>query len=384
MTSTFNSSGITLDRYSDILDRLEALAVIKWGEGIDTSEDEFYGHLLRLISTLVSEINEILQSVYDAGSVANSSGVALANNVELIGLSFNEAAYSTVTLTLTSTAPTTVPAGTQYGTSAGAVFATDTELVFAAAGSDTVAATCTVVGSNDAEIGEVNVIINARYGITTCTNAAAATPGRLQETSPELKERHSIAVSTSGDEDAASIYEAISGVAGVSAAYIYDNDTNEYVGMIPPHNINCSAIGGTDIDIATAIAGAKTSGVPTYGLVSEEVYNPVTRQARDINFDRAANTDTHIIVNISTIDRVFPGDGVEQIKTNLVSHFTDININDDVLFTALYAPIYTVSGVIVNSMFLGTSDPPAGTANLASDSLIRYTLSIDDIDISVT
>lgn len=383
MTSTFDSTGITLDRYADVLARLEALAIAQWGEGIDTSEDEFYGHQLRLISLLVSELNEIIQSLYDSGSVTNSSGTALGNNVELIGLSYVAAAASTVTLTLTATAATTVTAGTQYGTDANVVFETDEELVFAGAGSSDVTATCTVTGANEAAIGEVDVIINSIYGISTCTNAAAATPGRDQETPAELKARHTIAVATSGEEDSASIYEAITNVSGVSAAYIYDNDTDETVGGVPAHNIHCSAIGGTDAAVAAAIATAKTSGVPTHGGTTETVYNSTTRQSKDINFDRAVNTDNYIIVNIVAIDGVFPDDGAAQIKAAIVAHYEGITINDSVIFTALYAPVYSIAGLTVTSMFLDTTPAPAATADLSSSSLIRYVIETANITVNV-
>ena len=145
MTSTYTSGNVTLDRYADILTRLVALAESQWGTSVNTAEDEILGHLLRNIALLIGEINEVVQEVYDGSSVANSSGTQLDNLVELIGLTRQSAAYSTATVTFTATAATTVPAGTRVSTSTtGLVFATDSALAFTAAGSDSVAATCTV------------------------------------------------------------------------------------------------------------------------------------------------------------------------------------------------------------------------------------------------
>jgi hypothetical protein len=381
MTSTFDSTGITLDRYADTLAWLVEQAEAQWGEGIDTSEEEFYGHLFRLLTTVVAKQNEIIQSIYDGQVVSNSDGALLDGLVELIGLERISAAYSTVTLTLTATAATVVPAGTQYKTAANVVFATDTELTFTGAGSQDVAATCTVTGPNDAAIGEVNTIVNSVYGITTVTNAAAATPGRNRETAAELKERHTTATATSGEEDTASIYEAISGVDGVSSVYVFDNDTDEAVGGVPARTLHCSVIGGTDADIAAAIAGAKTSTIATYGATTVSHYNTTTRQTRDINFDRAVNTDTHIEVTIQTVSGVYPDDGDDQLKAALVAHYDDIRTNDDVKYNALYRPIYSIPGLTVTALKLDTSDPPTGTSDLTSSALIRYTLDEDDIDI---
>lgn len=383
MTSTYDSTGITLDRYADILARYVALAEAQWGSSIDTSEDEFYGHLIRMIALIQAEINQVVQDVYDAGSVSNATGTRLANLVELIGLEYQAAAYSTVTLTLTASKATTVPAGSQYKTSAGVVFATDSALVFTAAGSDTVTATCTVTGANNAAIGEVNTIVTAVYGITTVTNAAAATPGRLQETAAELKARHTIAVATSGDDDISSIYEAVSEVSGVSAVYCYDNDTDSTVDSVPAHTIRVSTVGGASADIAAAINNNKTCGVPTYGAQSASVYNTTTKQSKTIYWDTAVATPCHIVVTGTALS-TYPDNGDALIKAALVAHFDNITINDDIIFTSLYEPIYSVGGLVVTDLQLGLSSPGSGTSNLTSTPLIQYTLATADIDVTVT
>ncbi len=385
MTSTFDSTGITLDRYSDILARLISLSEAQWGESIDTAEDEFLGHMLRLVSLLDGELNQVVQDVYDAISIANSSGVRTAALIELIGLERLPAAYSTVTLSITATIATTLPAGKQYRTTAGVIFATDAELVFAGAGTSTVAATCTVVGANDAGIGEITTIVTPYHGISAVTNLAAATPGRDQETTAEMKARHTTAVETSGENDLAGILQAVSEVTGVSAEYGYDNDTALAVGVVPAHTIRISCIGGADADIAEAIDNNITSSVATYGATTEAVYNTTTKQSTDINFDRAVATDNHISFTIATVDGVFPDDGEDLLKAALVAHYDDININDNVIYSALYNPIYSVEGITaVTQLKLDTIDAPVGVIDLVSTPLIRYTLATGDIDITVT
>lgn len=385
MTSTFTSAGITLDRQADILARLHVLAKARWGDSINLDEDGFPGGLYVDVSILLAEINEILQDVYDSGSVSDSTGAKLDALVELIGLSRSAAAYSTVTLTLTATKATTVPAGSFYSTAAGVTFATDSELVFSGAGSSTVAATCTEVGANDAAIGEVNVLTTSISGISAVTNAAAATPGRIRETDAELKERHTSAVETSGDGDAASIKEAVEAVSGVSAVYVFDNDTDETAADgTPAHHIHVSAIGGTDAAIAAAIDGAKTSGVPMHGATSVNHYSSITKQTKTIKFDRAVNTPAHLAMTLVTVPGVFPDDGQDQIKAALVTHGAGITINEDVVYSALYGPIYSVSGLNVTALKLDTADPPVGVVDLSSSALIRYTIAAGNIDITVT
>ncbi|MCP4676775.1 MAG: hypothetical protein GY854_14925 [Deltaproteobacteria bacterium] len=384
MTSTYNSSGVTLDRYNDIFERCVVLAKARWGESIDTSKKELIGHLARNTALLVDEINQIAQDVYDSQSVSNATGVRLASLVALIGIERLAAAYSTVTLTLTASKACTVSAGSRYSTADGVVFATDTELVFTAAGSDDVEATCTETGSNNAAIAAVTTIDTAVSGITACTNAAAATPGRLQETSAELRARHAIAVATSGNQDLGSIFEAVSEVSGVSAVYATDNSTNATVDGIPAHSIHVSTIGGTAADIATAINNTKASGVATYGSTATSVYNATTKQTQIINHSIAEEKSVHIKMTLTKIDSVYPDDGNDQMKAALVAHFADIGINDDVIFNSLYKPIYSIPGHTVDAgtLKLDIVNPPIKSADLTSTPLIRYTLDADDIDIS--
>jgi uncharacterized phage protein gp47/JayE len=384
MTSSYDSTGITLDRYADILDRLITLSEAQWGDSINTDEDGYLGHTLRLVALILAEINQVVQSVYDAGSVSNSSGVRLGNLVELVGLSYQAAAYSTVTLQLTATKACTVPAGSQYATAADVTFATDSQLVFSGAGSDTVAATCTVTGANDAGIGTITTIKTTINGISAVTNTVAATPGRDQETAAELKARHTLEVATAGEDDAASIYNAVAEVTGVSAVYVFDNDTDAAIGVVPANTIRVSTVGGAAADVAEAISDNKTAGVPTYGATGTSVYNSTTKQAKTINHDTAVNTDTHISFTVTTLTGVFPDDGEAQLKAAIVEHYEDIGIDDDVIYNSLYSPIYSITGVISISLLkLDISDPPGGTSDLASSPLIRYTVDSGDIDVTV-
>ncbi|NIS15871.1 MAG: hypothetical protein GWN96_06485, partial [candidate division Zixibacteria bacterium] len=177
-----------------------------------------------------------------------------------------------------------------------------------------------------------------------------------------LKTRHTTAVATSGDQDVASIYEALTAVTGVSAAYVFDNDTQEAIGVVPSKTIRCSVIGGSDADVAEAIANSKTAGVPTYGATAQSVYNTTTRQSKTINFDRAVDTATHIEITLTKYDN-YPDDGDAQIKAAIVSHFEDISIDDDVIYNALYQPIYSIPGCMVTALKLDTVDPPTGTSD---------------------
>lgn len=375
MTSTYNSAGIDMDPYADVKSDMDTEGKDLWGDGINLEPDGFVGGSFEINSRALATINQIVQNVYDSFRIPNASGTALDSLIALIGLTRQSQAYSTATLTLTASVPTTVTAGSLYGTASGINFATDEEVVFTVAGSKDVAATCTIVGEQNAAAGEINQKVSSVYGITAVTNAVAAIPGRDRETDPEIRVRHSTAVSTSGDNDAASIYEAVGAVDGVSSVYVEDNDVDGYVAV--------SVIGGSDDDVATAIANNITIGIPTVGSTAVDIYNPTTKQVKTINFTRATNLPTYIKMTITAATGLFPDDGTDQIKAALVAHYESIEIADDVVYTALYAPIYSVDGVTVNSLYLDTSAPAAGTSDLTVTSANRATIETANITITV-
>jgi hypothetical protein len=363
--STYSSAGVVLDRYADVLARLHTIAKAQWGNDIDLESDSYYGHTMELISLLVSEINEIVQEIYDAGDVSNSYGAALDAAVSFIGLDRQAAAYSTISqIQLTLSKADTVPAGSLYKTANGVTFATDEDLTLTAAGDGVVAGTCDTFGAFNVAIGELNQIKTSGNSVTAVTNLTAAVPGRLRQTDSELKLAHTLAVDTTGLNDVASIYEALYQVNGVSAVYVFENDTQLTVSGVPSKTIYVVVIGGTDADVAKAIDDNKTSSVPTHGDETVAVYNETTSQVKNINFDRGATVSIYIKMTLQKIEGQYPDDGDDTIKSGLADLYSTKRLNDDVIYNEHWGKIYAVPGVIVNSLYVGTVNPPTGTVDI--------------------
>lgn len=385
MTSQYTSAGIIMDRYADVLAREFVLAKAEWGDSVYLEKDELLGHLCHVIASIIGEeVNQIVQDVYDEKSVSNSSGTHLDNLMELIGLTRQSSAYTTVTLTLTATEATTVTAGSRYATVSEVIFATDSEVVFTAAGTATVSATCTEVGAFSVGAAEVTEIKTTTFGISAVTNVAAAVPGRSRELDPSLKARHTVAVSTSGDNDAASVYEAVTAVTGVSAAYVYANDTDATVDGVPPATLYVSVIGGDSDEIAAAIDSTKVSSVPTSGYTTVSVYNETTSQAKDINFDIAYERDIYVTADLTVKNGIFPDDGEALLKTAIADHFSPFKIHDDVVFTAVYRPLYSLPGVVVDDLYIGIHSSPNGQVDIDISKRYKAVIAESDITLNIT
>lgn len=373
--STYDSTGLTVDRYQTILDNMIALAEAWKGESLSTDEQELLGHIFRQEALITAEANEIIQSVYDAISVSSATGAQLDNLLELLNLFRQAAAKSTATLTCTVTKAVTIPSGSLVKTAAEVYFATDADLVFTGAGSDTVTATCTLNGPYNAAAGEINTIVTAANGWTVVTNAAAAIPGRDREVDVEFKTRHASAAATYGERDAASIDEAVGAVSGVSSVKVAE----DYTSSTP---IYVYVIGGADADIASAIDGQRTIGIGTGGTTAVDVYSSVTKETETIRFTRGADVDAYVDMTLTVNDALFPSDGDDQIKANIETIFDAYGLGDDIIYYALPGAIYQVPGVTINKLYLGLTADPKLISDVSIDNDERAV--IDTANIGIT
>jgi uncharacterized phage protein gp47/JayE len=373
--SSYDSTGISMDRYATILADMVTLCQAWKGQAIDTTEQYLLGHLLRQMAYQADQSNQKIQAVYDALSIGNATGTQLDNMAEIIGLERQSAAKSTATLTCTVSKACTIPAGSTVRTSTNIRFTTDSALVFTTAGSDDVDATCTKYGPHNADVDEINTIVTAINGWTSVINASAAIPGRYRETDAELKLRHSTAVSTSGDRDAASISEAVGAVDGVSAVLV----TEDYTSSTP---IYTYVIGGDDGEIASAIDGQRTAGIATGGTTSVGVYDSTTKQTETIRFTRATDVDIYIDMTLTVNNALFPSTGEADIKAAIEALFDGQNIGEDVIYFELPGAIYQIPGVVINSLTMGTSPSPTGTSDISVSNTNRAV--IDAVNIGIT
>jgi uncharacterized phage protein gp47/JayE len=208
------------------------------------------------------------------------------------------------------------------------------------------------------------------------TNAVAAIPGRNKGTDAELKLRHSTAVATSGDRDAASIAEAVGAVEGISAVLVTEN----YDSTTP---IYTYVIGGDDGDIASAIDGQRTAGVATGGTTAVDVYDSTTRQTETIRFTRATDVDIYIDMTLTVNNALFPSTGEADIKAAIATLFDGQNIGEDVIYYELPGAIYQTPGVVINSLTMGTSPSPSGTSDIAVSNTNRAVIDAANIGITL-
>lgn len=216
-------------------------------------------------------------------------------------------------------------------------------------------------------------------GWDSVINPVAATTGRPTETDEELRERSRNSKFLQSQNILEGILDALRNVAGVTDVVIYENDTDVVDSLgVPAHSFLPIVLGGLPSDIAQSIWENKPTGIPSVGDTTVQIADS-QGFLHNISYRQPDEVPIYITMTIEDLGTM-PGDAPAQIKQNL-ANYSDSNlfIGTDVTYSRLYTPINAVGGFAVNSLFIGTSPSPVGTANIVIDFDQVATISADNI-----
>lgn len=342
-------------------------------------------------------LDETLQQAYNSKDPNKAVGLDLDIICALTGTTRSEGTPSNVTVTLTGTAGTIVPAGRRIeSATTGSRWVTD-QTVTLTAGTATTTATCTITGPTQADIGTLTNILDIVGGWSAVTNPSVATPGTDEQLDASLRAERATSVGRPGNNQIDSMTGELFAVLGVRRVKIYENDTNSATvdpvnnpWGLPAHSISVIVDGGAIADVGMAIYVKKNpgvllnqSGTPVSTTVISPKYPTNTKLIRwatpiyvDMIIAVTLKNDGTLPANIADlIDEAFleftagtlipAGDGFKQ---------NGFNIGEAVPYSTLYTPINQVIGQYGNS-YVQSLIVNGGTANvaIAFNQLSRWT-----------
>lgn len=114
---TINSNGLTIKRYSEILEDLENSLRSFLGNNIDLSENALLGILNIIYANAQAEQWEMAEAVYNAFNIEGATGKQLDDLVALVGLSRLAESFTSGIVEMTGTSGTLIPQQTEFVTS---------------------------------------------------------------------------------------------------------------------------------------------------------------------------------------------------------------------------------------------------------------------------
>ena len=369
LSATVTASGISAPDYQTILSTITEYFQQIYGTDAYLEPDSKDGQMVALVALAVHDANNTAIQVYNSFSPSSGMTDALTRNVKINGIARKAATNSTVDVTLTGTAGTTITNGSVKDAN-GVIWNLPASVTIDVSGSVTVTATCANSGAVAAVAGSITKINTPTRGWTAVSNASAATVGSAAETDAQLRVRQNQSVAIPALTPFDAVDGAIANVAGVTRHKLYENDTGAVNSDgIPAHSIAAIVDGGDITDIAQTIRGKKGQGVATFGsttvTVPDKYDNP-----HAISFSRSTDVPIYVAITL----KVFTGYTTqigEQIKQAIADYINSLKIGDDVLLSRIYSPanLGVVSGgnakyYDINALTIGKSAGSQAAANI--------------------
>ncbi|WP_293770758.1 baseplate J/gp47 family protein [uncultured Pantoea sp.] len=369
LSATVTASGISAPDYQTILSTVTDYFQQIYGADAYLEPDSKDGQMVALVALAVHDANNTAIQVYSSFSPSSGMNDALTRNVKINGITRKPATNSTVDLTLTGTAGTTITNGSVKDANS-ITWNLPASVTIGVGGSVTVTATCANSGAVAAVAGSVTKINTPTRGWTAVSNTNAATVGSPAESDAQLRIRQSQSVAIPALTPFEAVDGAIANVSGVKRHKLYENDSGSTDSNgIPAHCIAAIVDGGDSAAIAQIIRGKKGQGVSTYGsttvTVPDKYGNP-----HPISFSRSTNVPIYAAITL----KVFTGYTAqigEQIKQAIADYINGLTIGDDVLLSRLYSPanLGVESGgnakyYDINALAIGKSASSLSAANV--------------------
>lgn len=371
MAFGLSPTGFLRKRLEDILAAKNAAVTDVFGPDINLTPQSPDGQINGTLSESDADLWELAEAVYNAFNPSAATGNALSALVQINGITRASATSSSVSLDLTGTNTTVIPAGSLVSTASGLQYATDADATIAG-GVAVVGGTAVIPAATVSLTGTITTIVNPIAGWATVNNPSDATVGTDEESDSVLRVRRAQSVAFASQSLLESLFSAVANLDGIIQTVVLENDTNSTDGNgQPPHSVQVLVDGGDDTEIAEAIFNEKCVGISTVGSTNVQVVDNIGG-SHTISFQRPTLVNINVVVNL-TVNASYPGNGDDLITQAIIDYAEGLliegqrqGIGDDVINSRLYTPINSVGGHTVDSLFISVNPVvPVSSADIA-------------------
>ena len=358
MTTTdygLTDAGYTAPRAADILAVMQDEVETELGVAVDWANDLVLSAILVSASSRVGELAQSGQSLVDAWSPANATGLPLDDLALIAGVTRDPATSSTCTVTITGTAGTVIPSSRIVESTVDhSRWLTSANATIGGGGTVDVVVTAEVPGVVTAEAGDLTVIVTPVAGWTSVTNAAAATPGVDVESNASLRKRRQQSLQTAGSRSLNALRSNILAIDDVDAAVVVENDTNATATVegisLPAHSIGVvvhpsTMTTATKALVAQAIYDHIPAGIYTEGSDVIATVTGLDTVGHTIRFDFASETTVNVGITVDLEDGYKLADVTTPIEEAVTDYFLALAVGQRVRLLGIAALLDAIDGV---------------------------------------
>jgi uncharacterized phage protein gp47/JayE len=340
--------------------------------------------LIGIFADAIASTWQLALATYNA-SFRSAAGISLQRIGNLTGCEILPATKTKVVLQLSGTPGTVIPPGQLVSIPGVAYKLTNLNPITLLVGLTPAEFEVTITGPLPVYAGTATVIDTPVSGWTAVTNAVDAyVIGSNIESDTAYRVRQEQTLRGAGSSTLSGIRSAVFKVLGVTDCFVFENTTDmvDADGLLP-HTFEVVVAGGLSLDIANTIQSKKAAGVGTSGNTSVAVLD-ANGFSNTVKFTRAAARNVNVTINVTVDAGVFPVNGVDLIKSAVVS-FGDstYRVGTEVRGSAMLPAVFSVPGVLEAALPLLALTPtvPTGTNTLSIS--IRELADLDTSRITV-
>lgn len=357
-TYGFTDSGFVPKRTADIINDIGVkVAQIDDGNGnypfMNLTDDSLLSQLVGIFASELAVAWGALYDVYIQFDPLYNTGAGQSATVQLNGLERKTGSKATITVQVTGTEGTVIPAGSRISDNNGNnIFTLDNEVIFDETGTSTTTASSETVGEKTVENNTITYIIDGIVGWKTVTNIRQNSTGSNEETDAELRVRQQVSTQLTSYRQVGAIYAGIMQLEGVKFCRVYVNSTWQTDERgIPAKEISAVVLGGDDTEIAEVIFNRAPVTIEGYGNTAVTLKD-LQNISHTIQFNRPTEKPIDVYVKIKMTDtNSFPSTYEDDIKQAIQNYIVNgdgttqgLVPGDDVYVSRFYTPINTVAG----------------------------------------
>jgi uncharacterized phage protein gp47/JayE len=364
---TFGVNGPTAPPIEDIINSLIATFQSIFGSDVYLEPDSQDYQLLVTFATAQNDDNNAVIDAYNSFRPSAAQGAGLSSIVLVNGIRRQAASNSTVQVTITGTAGTTITNGVVQDQN-GNLWNLPNPVVIPVSGTISVTATSQLPGNVTALANTVTGRYTPTRGWDTVDNPADAVPGQAVEVDGTLRKRQIKSTALPAQTPLGAIIAAVAAVPGVGRSRVYENQYSAPDSDgIPGHSISAVVEGGDSTAVAQAIEAKKSPGTGTYGTTTVTVLDPAGVPV-PINFFELTETQIYVKLTIQPLMGYVSSTGDALIKA-LVDFINGLDIGEDVFYSWMYGPANLYGEAVgltynVTLLEIGFSAGATGTADL--------------------
>ena len=349
---SFGPTGFVAPPEEEILAGVQSDINQAFGGGVNPAPSTPQGQLAASETAIIGNCNDLFCSITQQVDPAYAQGRMQDAIARIYFLERNPALPTSVDCTCNGSAAV-IPPGALAKDDAGNLYVcTDGGTLPNGGGSITLNFANQLPGPIPCPGGTLNIIAQAIPGWDSITNPSDGVLGQSVESRASFEARRAASVALNSRGSLPSVLGAVLNVTDVIDAYVTENPTGSPVTIggfsVAAHSLYVAAVGGTNLDVATAIwtkkaPGCAYNGNTTVTVTDSEGYDP-PYPAYSVTFERPASLPILFAVEILN-SSIVPSDAAAQIQTAIINAFAGgdggprARIGGTILASRYYSPI---------------------------------------------